>query len=442
MGEAYTVPISFPERPMRNQPARRVAIVGGIRIPFCRAHTAYARCSNQDMMTGVLRALVARYGLEGQKLGDVALGAVIKHSRDFNLARESTLSSGLAAETPAIDVQRACGTSLSAAIIIGAKISTGLIDAGIAGGTDSISDVPLVYDEAYRQLLLESARGRTFGARLAPWLKLRPKHFKPVYPGVIEPRTKLSMGQSMEITAKEWQLTREEQDRLALASHQNAAKAYTEGFYDDLVVEFQGVKRDNNIRADTSLEKLAQLKPVFDRSASGTLTAGNSTPLTDGASAVLLCSEEWARQRNLPIAAYLTYAREAAVDFVHGEGLLMAPAYAVSDMLKEANLALQDFDFYEIHEAFAAQTLATLKAWESDQFCRERLGRERAMGSIDRSKLNVKGGSVAVGHPFAATGTRIVAGLAKLLQQRGSGRGLISVCTAGGMGVTAILEAA
>jgi acetyl-CoA C-acetyltransferase len=419
---------------------RRVAIVGGVRIPFCRAHTAYARASNQDMMTAVLRALVARHRLEGERLGDVSLGAVIKHSRDWNLARESTLSSGLAPETPAFDIQRACGTSLSATILIGSKIATGLIDAGIAGGTDSISDVPIVYPEAYRSLLLESARGRTLGARLAPWLKLRPSHFKPVFPGVIEPRTHLSMGESMEITAKEWHISREDQDKLALASHQNAAKAYAEGFYDDLLVEFLGVKRDNNVRTDTSLEQLAKLRPVFDRSPAGTLTAGNSTPLTDGASAVLLCSEEWAAQRGLPVTAYLTYAREAAVDFVHGEGLLMAPAYAVSDMLARANLALQDFDYYEIHEAFAAQTLATLRAWESEKFCRERLGRDKPLGSIDRAKLNVKGGSVAVGHPFAATGTRLVATLARLLKQQGRGRGLISVCTAGGMGVTAILE--
>jgi acetyl-CoA C-acetyltransferase len=426
---------------MRNQVSRRVAIVDGVRIPFCRAHTAYARASNQDMMTAVLRALVVKHGLEGQRLGDVSLGAVIKHSRDWNLARESTLSSGLAPETPAFDLQRACGTSLSATILIGSKVATGLIDAGIAGGTDSISDVPIVYPEGYRSLLLESARGRTFGARVGPWLKLRPRHFKPVLPGVIEPRTHLSMGESMEITAKEWHISRQEQDELALASHKNAAKAYAEGFYDDLLVEFLGVKRDNNVRTDTSLEQLAKLKPVFDKSAAGTLTAGNSTPLTDGASAVLISSEEWARERSLPVSAYLTYAREAAVDFVGGEGLLMAPAYAVSEMLAQANLSLQDFDFYEIHEAFAAQTLATLKAWESEKFCRERLGRDRALGSVDRTKLNVKGGSVAVGHPFAATGTRLVAGLAKLLKQKGGGRGLISVCTAGGMGVTAILEA-
>jgi len=427
---------------MNGQGTRRVAIVGGIRIPFCRAYTAYARASNQDMMTAVLRALVQRYGLEGQKLGDVSLGAVLKHSRDFNLARESTLSSGLAPETPAFDIQRACGTSLSAAILIGSKIATGQIEAGIAGGTDSISDVPVVYPDAYRILLLESARGRSLGARLKPWLKLRPSFYKPIFPAVVEPRTGLSMGESMEITAKQWQISRQEQDELALASHRNATKAYAEGFYDDLLVEYLGVKRDNNIRTDTSLEQLAKLKPVFDRSPAGTMTAGNSTPLTDGASGVLICSEDWARERSLRVSAYLTYAREAAVDFVHGEGLLMAPAYAVSEMLAAANLSLQDFDFYEIHEAFASQTLATLKAWESEKFCRERLKRDKPLGSIDRSKLNVKGGSVAVGHPFAATGTRLVATLAKLLAQGGRGRGLISVCTAGGMGVTAILEAA
>ena len=419
-----------------------MAILGGIRIPFCRAHTAYRTQSNLAMMSATLQALVARFGLGGQRLGEVALGAVIKHSRDWNLARESTLSSGLAAETPAIDMQRACGTSLSAAIVIASKISVGLIDAGIAGGTDSISDMPIVYPDAYRTLILESARGESLGEKLKPWLRLRPKHFKPVFPVVVEPRTGLTMGESMEITAKQMGITRMAQDELALASHRNAAQAYAEGFYTDLVVAHAGVERDNNVRADTSLEKLGRLKPVFDRSPQGTLTAGNSTPLTDGASAVLLASEHWAAERRLKPLAYLTYAREAAVDFVHGEGLLMAPAYAVSAMLEEAKLKLQDFDFYEIHEAFAAQTLATLAAWESAEFCRTKLGRATPLGAIDRSKLNVKGGSVAIGHPFAATGTRLVGTLAKLLAERGRGRGLISVCTAGGMGVTAILEAA
>ena len=426
---------------MRNQPARRVAILGGLRIPFCRSHTAYRHCSNQDMLTAVLRALVEKFGLTGQKLGDTAFGAVIKHSRDWNLARESILSSGLAAETPAFDLQRACGTSLSAAVLIGTKISTGLVESGLAGGTDTLSDLPIVYPDAYQNLLLESARGRSIGEKIKPWLALRPRHFKPELPGVIEPRTKLSMGESMEITAKEWELTREDQDQLALESHRNAARAYEEGYYDDLVVDFQGVNQDSNIRADTSLEQLARLKPVFDRSEAGTMTAGNSTPLTDGASAVLLASEDWAQARRLPVLAYLTYAKVAAVEFVNSEGLLMAPAYAVSEMLADAKLTLQDFDFYEIHEAFAAQTLATLKAWESDTFCRERLGRPTSLGAIDRQKLNIKGGSVAIGHPFAATGTRILASLAKLLHDKGSGRGLISVCTAGGMGVTAILEA-
>lgn len=420
---------------------RRIAIIGGLRIPFCRAHTAYAGRSNQEMMTAALKGLVEKYSLTGETLGDVSLGAVIKHSRDFNLARESTLSSGLSPHTPAFDIQRACGTSLSAAILIGSKIATGLIDAGIAGGCDTISDVPVVYPDGYREILFETGRGRSLGERIRPWLRLRPHHFKPVFPAVVEPRTGLSMGESMEITTKQWKISREEQDVLALASHKHAAQAYADGFYDDLVMEYAGVRADNNIRPDTSMEQLAKLKPVFDRSDQGTLTAGNSTPLTDGASCVLLSSEQWALERGLPILGYLAHAREAAVDFVDDEGLLMAPAYAVSDMLKEAGLALQDFDFYEIHEAFAAQTLATLEAWESEEFCRTRLLRPAALGPIDRSKLNVRGGSVAIGHPFAATGTRILATLAKLLSQHGSGRGLVSVCTAGGMGVTAIVEA-
>lgn len=421
--------------------SRRAAIIGGVRIPFARAHGAYARCSNQDMMTATLRALVERYELAGQRLGDVSLGAVIKHSRDYNLARESVLGSGLAPETPAFDLQRACGTSLSGCVQIANKIALGQIEAGIGAGVDTVSDAPIVYPDDYRQILLESFRGRSLGERLKPWLRLRPRHFKPQLPGVEEPRTGLSMGESTELTAKEWNLTREEQDELALASHQRAHAAYEQGFYDDLVVPFQGLEKDNNIRADSSMEKLAKLRPAFDRSGSGTMTAGNSTPLTDGSASVLLASEEWARERNLPVQAWLTHSRVAAVDFVDKEGLLMAPAYAVSEMLAAAGLALQDFDFYEIHEAFAAQTLSTLKAWESAEFCRERLGRDEPLGAIDRSKLNVVGGSIAIGHPFAATGARIVGTLAKLLAQKGSGRGLISVCTAGGMGVTAILEA-
>lgn len=421
--------------------SHRVAVIGGQRIPFCRSHTGYAKSSNHQMLAASLRALVDRFELHGQTLGDVSLGAVIKHSRDFNLAREAVLSSGLAAETPAFDIQRACGTSLSAALLIGARIATGAIESGIAGGTDSISDVPIVYPDAYRSILLESARGRSLGQKIKPWLRLRPKHFIPSFPGVVEPRTGLSMGQSMEVTAKQWGISREAQDELTLASHHNAERAWSEGYYDDLVSDFNGVAKDNNVRPETSLEKLAKLKPVFDRSDAGTLTAGNSTPLTDGSAAVLLASENWARKNKLPIQAWLTFGREAAVDFVTKEGLLMAPAYAVSDLLDDAGLSLQDFDYYEIHEAFAAQTLATLAAWESPEFCRDKLGKSEPLGSIDRSRLNVNGGSVAIGHPFAATGARLVATLAKQLSVSG-GRGLISVCTAGGMGVTAILEAA
>jgi len=421
---------------------KRVAIVGGVRIPFARAHGAYASVGNQDMLTAAFRGVVDKYKLQGVRLGDAMAGAVIKHSKDYNLVRECVLASGLDPQTPGVDVQRACGTGLEAAIDIGNKIALGQIDAGLAGGVDTISDPPIVYPKSYQQLLLKSFRARSFGQRVGPFLSLRPKHFKPVMPGVIEPRTGLSMGQSTEIMVKTWKISREAQDQLAYESHIKAAAAWKEGFYSDLVIDYLGLKIDNNIRADTTPEKLGKLKPTFDFSGAGTLTAGNSTPLTDGASAVLLASEEWAKSRNLPVLGYLRYGKQWAVDYVSGkEGLLMAPAYAVPAMLKDAGLTLQDFDYYEIHEAFAGQVLCTLKAWETPEYCRDVLGLAGPLGSIDRSKLNVKGGSIAVGHPFAATGTRIVASLAKLLANDSNAkRGLISVCTAGGMGVTAILE--
>jgi acetyl-CoA C-acetyltransferase len=420
---------------------RRVAIVGGVRIPFARAHGAYSSVGNREMLTAVLRALVVRFGLQGLRLGEVAAGAVIKHPRDYNLTRECALSCGLDARTPAFDLQRACGTGLEAALAIGNKIALGQIDAGIAGGTDTISDPPIAYPRPYQQLLLASYRGRTLGARLRPWLRLRPSHFAPELPAVAEPRTGLSMGASAESMAQHWQITRAAQDRLALDSHMRAAAAWREGFYQDLVEPFLGLQIDNNIRPDTSMTKLAQLRASFNAHA-GTLTAGNSTPLTDGASAVLLAAESWAERHKLPVLAYLRYGKAWAVDFATGrEGLLMAPAYAVAAMLNDAQLGLQDFDYYEIHEAFAAQVLCTLAAWESREFCREQLGLDAPLGTIDRARLNVKGGSVAIVHPFAATGTRIVGTLAKLLaQDPAAKRGMVSVCTAGGMGVTAILE--
>jgi len=417
---------------------RRVAVIGGQRIPFARAHGAYASVGNQEMLTAALKAVVDRFGLKGERLGDVIAGAVMKHSSQWNLAREALLDSGLSPATPGLDVQRACGTSIEAAILVGNKIALGQIDAGLASGVDTVSDPPIVFGRAYQQLMLKSFRAKNLGARIAPFFGLRPRHFKPSYPGTGEPRTGLSMGQHTEQMARAWQIPRAAQDELALASHLNASKAWAEGFMSDLVVPYLGLRTDNNVRSDTSLEKLAKLKPSF--ATDGTLTAGNSTPMTDGAAAVLLASAEWARTHGLPVQAWLTYAKTAAVDFVGGEGLLMAPAYAVPRMLADAGLTLHDFDFYEIHEAFAAQVLCTLKAWESPEFCRERLGLDAPLGTIDRAKLNVKGGSVAVGHPFAATGARIIASLAKLLEERGSGRGLISVCTAGGMGVTAIME--
>ncbi|MGM1065480.1 acetyl-CoA C-acetyltransferase [Saccharothrix sp. Mg75] len=419
----------------------RVAILGGNRIPFARSNGPYATASNQDMFTAALDGLVSRFALQGERLGEVVAGAVLKHSRDFNLVRESVLGSGLSAETPAYDLQQACGTGLQAVIAVANKIALGQIEVGVAGGVDTTSDAPIGVNEDLRGVLLELNRARTAGARLRAALKLRPKHVVPSVPRNGEPRTGLSMGEHAAITAKEWGIAREDQDALAAASHHKLAAAYDRGFFDDLVTPFQGLTRDQNLRPDSSVEKLAKLKPVFGRGEGATMTAGNSTPLTDGASTVLLASEEWAAARKLPVLAHLTFTETAAVDYVHGgEGLLMAPAYAVPRMLDRAGLALQDFDFYEVHEAFASQVLATLKAWEDADFCKGRLGRDAPLGSVDRAKLNVNGSSLAAGHPFAATGARIVATLAKLLAERGSGRGLISICAAGGQGVTAIVE--
>lgn len=419
---------------------RKVCIVGGLRIPFCRSGTFYQDLDNKAMMSFVLKAMVDKYSLKNEELGDVAIGAVLKHVRDFNLSRECVLESGLSPNTPAYDIQRACGTSLEGAIQIAHKIAVGAIDSGIAGGCDTNSDVPIEFSDQLAKRFVNTVRAKTLKDRMKAWKGLSVKELKPSSPSIQEPRTGLSMGESCEVMAKKWNITREAQDELALRSHHNAAKAMKENFFHDLVVPFNGATVDNNVRGDTSLEKLAKLKPVFDFSGAGTLTAGNSSTLSDGAAAVLLCSEEWAKARGLKVLAYLTFTQSAAVDFVRDEGLLMAPAYAVPKLLKRANLTLQDFDFYEIHEAFAAQVLCTLKAWESKEFCTNKLKLEKELGSLDFNKYNLKGGSVAIGHPFAATGARILASLAKMIDQKGQGRGLISVCTAGGMGVTAIVE--
>lgn len=417
----------------------KVAVLGGLRTPFARSFGAYMGVSNQELMTNALKGIVDKYCLQNEVLGEVACGAVMSHSSDWNFARECALGSGLSAYTPAYTISQACGTSLEASILVGNKIALGQIECGIAGGTDTNSDLPVVFDRKFAHKLLELSRAKSLGDKLKIISRIRPSDFKPITPAVQEPRTGLSMGQSCEIMAKNWKITRQEQDELALASHMNALRAYKEGFYNDLLVPFHGLDKDNNVREST-LEKMAKLPPAFDRSSAGTLTAANSSALTDGAAAVLLSNEAWAQKHNLKPLAYMTHCEVAAVEFVKAEGLLMAPTYAVARMLKKANLKLQDFDYYEIHEAFAAQVLCTLKAWESDEFCRTRLQLPGALGKIDRSKMNICGGSVALGHPFAATGARIVAGLAKMIHKKGSGRGLISICTGGGMGVTAILE--
>lgn len=420
---------------------RRVAIIGGNRIPFARSNGAYATASNQDMLTAALEGLIERFNLHGLRMGEVAAGAVLKHSRDFNLTRECVLGSRLSPQTPAYDIQQACGTGLEAALLVANKIALGQIECGIAGGVDTTSDAPIGVNEDLRQILLQVNRSKTTSDKIKALSQLRPHNLKPELPRNGEPRTGLSMGQHCELMAQTWQIPRDAQDQLALQSHQKMAAAYAEGWQSDLITPFLNLTRDNNLRTDASLEKLASLKPAYERTAKGTLTAGNSTPLTDGASLVLLASEDWARERGLPVLAYWRDGEAAAVDFVRGEeGLLMAPVYAVPRLLARNGLTLQDFDYYEIHEAFAAQVLCTLKAWEDADYCKTRLGLDAPLGSINRSKLNVKGSSLAAGHPFAATGGRIVANLAKLLSVAGQGRGLISICAAGGQGVTAILE--
>jgi acetyl-CoA C-acetyltransferase len=423
---------------------RNAAILGGNRIPFARSNGPYAEASNQDMLTATLDGLIARFGLRDERIGEVVAGAVLKHSRDFNLTRECVLGSALAHNTPAYDVQQACDTGIEAAILVANKIKLGQIDVGIAGGVDTTSDAPIEINEDLRRVLLEFNRTKSATGRVKLLGHLRPGQIVPEIPRNAEPRTGLSMGQHQAVTTKHWGVTREDQDELAARSHQNLAAAYDRGFFDDLVTPYLGLERDQNLRPDSTPEKLAKLGPVFSPNGDkegATMTAGNSTPLSDGASTVLLASDEWAEEHNLPVLAHITHSAVAAVDYVHGdEGLLMAPAYAVPRMLKGAGLKLQDFDFYEIHEAFASQVLTTLKAWESPEFCRDRLGLDEPLGSIDRDKLNVNGGSLAVGHPFAATGGRIVASLAKMLAEKGSGRGLISICAAGGQGVVAILE--
>lgn len=418
----------------------KVCIVSGKRIPFARSGSSYLTKTNKDLMTAALKSLVDDLDLQGKEVGEVFLGAVNKHAKDFSLARECTIEAGLSMNTPATDIQKACGTSLEAVMIIAAKIATGQIDSGIAGGCDTNSDIPVVFKSSFAKRMAKMNYSKDTVSKLKALRGFTPGELLPEFPAIKEPRTGLSMGESCELMAKTWNISRLEQDELAYESHQKGAAAYKEGFYDSLICEYAGLKKDNILRDSISKEKLAKIRTAFDKSDKGTLTAGNSTPLTDGASCVFLCSETYAKENNLKVMAHFIMGQSAAVDYIDSEGLLMAPAYAVPKMLDSANLTLQDFDFYEVHEAFAAQVLCTLKAWEDEDFCKNKLGRSQALGPIDRAKLNVKGGSLALGHPFAATGARIVTSLAKMLEEKGSGRGLISICTAGGMGVTAIIE--
>jgi len=420
--------------------SQKVAIVGGLRVPFTKSSGHYSRVSNQEMMTAVVQSLVQKYKLEGKLLGDAAFGGVMNHSGDWNLSREVILGTSLHPDTPAYNVQRACGTSLETANHIAMKIALGQIEVGIAGGVDTNSDLPIEFQREFSWKLLDAKKAGTPLEKFLSLLKITPHDLKPSFPAVREPRTGKSMGEHCELMVQEWKISQREQDELALASHKSAAQAYEQGFYKDLLIEFKGLQKDTGVRPDTSIEKLTKLKPAFDFTGKGTITAGNASPLTDGAAAVLLASDQYAQKNNLPVLAHFIDCQATAVDYVHGEGLLMAPTTAVSMLLQRNNLSLQDFDFYEIHEAFTGQVLCTLKAWEDAEYCRKKLGRDKPLGSIDRSKMNMKGGSVALGHPFGATGARILSTLAKTIDQKGSGRGLISICTAGGMGVAAIIE--
>lgn len=422
---------------------RKVAIVGSARIPFARGNTAYIEETNLSMLGTVLGGLADKYGLKGEKIDEVMAGAVIGHSRDFNIAREAALDAGLSPRTPGTTMQIACGTSLQAALTLAAKIASGEIDSGIAAGSDTVSDSPIVFGNKFQHRLLDVNKAKTAGEKFKAFKGFSFGELTPVAPSVNEPRTGMSMGQHCELMAREWGITRQAQDELAVASHRNAAKAYDEGFHDDLLVPCAGLVRDNNVRADANLEKMATLKPAFDKSSGhGTLTAGNSTPLTDGASSVLLASEDWAKARGLPVLAYLTTGRVAGNDFAHGEGLLMAPTIAVSEMLDRKGLGFADIDYFELHEAFAAQVLCTLKAWNDPAYCKNVLGRDNVLGPVDPARINVKGSSLAYGHPFAATGARILGLTAKMLSTEPGKRALLSVCTAGGMGVAALVESA
>jgi acetyl-CoA C-acetyltransferase len=426
---------------MSRDSLRDAAVLGGNRIPFARRDREYAHASNQDMFTAALDGLVARFGLQDERLGEVAGGGVLKRSRDFNLTRECVLGSALSPDTPAYDVQQACGTSLETTIHVANKVRLGQVESGIAGGYDTTSDAPIELNDDLRELLLDVNRTRSTRGRLALLARLRPGQVVPAIPQNAEPRTGLSMGEHQAISTKRWGITRAEQDEVAVESHRRLAAAYDRGFFDELITPYLGLERDGNLRPDASMEKLGKLKPVFGEGPDASMTAGNSTPLTDGASSVLLASDEWAAEHDVPVLAHFVDAETGAVDYVHGDaGLLEAPLYAVPRLLERNRLALQDFDFYEIHEAFASQVAMTLKAWQDPAFCKDKLGLDEPLGEVDRDKLNVNGSSLAAGHPFGATGARIVATLARLLAERGSGRGLISICAAGGMGVAAIME--
>jgi acetyl-CoA acyltransferase len=423
-------------------PGRRVAIVAGVRTPFARSGTAFKDVPAVALARHAARELLYRTEIDPGEVDEVVVGQVVPSVLTPNVAREVSLLPQFPRTIPAYTLNRACASSAQAITNAADQIALGHADVVVAGGVESLSDIPVLHSRRMSQLLVEAGRARTMSQRLAVMARIRPRDLVPVTPAIAEPSTGESMGQSAEKMAKENGIAREAQDRLALRSHERAAAATSDGRLTADIVPWFGrddvVATDNGIRADTSLEQLAKLRPVFDR-AYGTVTAGNSSPLTDGAAMVLLMAEETARALGYRPLAYLRSYAVSAVD--PGWQLLMGPAYAVPKALERAGIAWQDVGLFEIHEAFAAQVLSNAQAWASPEWG-EKLGLDGPLGEVDWSCANVMGGSIAIGHPFGATGARLVTQLAGEMRRRGVEFGLVSICAQGGMGHALVLEGA
>jgi len=429
-----------------NNIGRRVAIIDGCRTPFARSNTDFKDVTAVELGKAAVRELIARTELDVEQVDHVVYGTVVQSVQEPNIAREVTLGSGLPARVPSFTVGRACASSNQAITSAAEQIALGMADVVIAGGAESLTDIPILASPELRNALVRASRARSLGERIAAFRTLRPRNLAPITPAIAEPTTGLTMGESAEKMAKENGISREAQDRWALRSHQLAAAATADGRLTREIAPFyvppkyeQVVTSDNGIRTDTSLEKLATLKPVFDRRY-GSVTAGNASPLTDGASAVLMMSEEKARALGYTPLGYIRGYAYAALD--PSDQLLQGPVYAAPAAFDRAGLTMKDIGLMEVHEAFAAQVLSNLQWFDSDRIARERLGRDRALGLPPEDRINVMGGSIAIGHPFGATGGRLTVTLLNEMRRRGEQFGMISVCAAGALGFVMIVESA